>query len=259
MDDKLDPEWQEYDRKWHEEWKQKRCSDENGCVLAYRGPRPYDPHMETEMVLYEDDPEHGIREEDPNYEYESDSEDEILEYQSECSDEDMEEAVGFPEEENGAAIDPTDIPEWTFRVLGPEPPPIQDEFWPLSTVYVPDEELDEDGEIPSSANRKAEEYEHIAGPTCKYTRAYHGSRVSVEEMRGCEVVQCILPKDHKWRPRQDDVDFEHHAQYFLTGISDRMAGDGYPILAAPVRHGADHINAQVEFFWTPVSLPLLLF
>lgn len=83
--------------------------------------------------------------------------------------------------------------------------------------------------------------EHIAGPGCASRQGYSGHRVSIEEMRGCRAVQCLVKKDRSWQPEADDQEFELESDYFLSGI-----GDGSPDESAledvkPVRHGADDL------------------
>ena len=84
--------------------------------------------------------------------------------------------------------------------------------------------------------------EHIAGPGCVSQHGYSGCRISLEEMKGCRAVQCLVKKDADWMPEEDDKDFEVEGSYFLTGI-----GDGSPYAAPleninPVRHDVEDIS-----------------
>ena len=36
--------------------------------------------------------------------------------------------------------------------------------------------------------------EHVAGPVCQNISGYNGNNISVEEMRGCQTVQVLLPQ-----------------------------------------------------------------
>lgn len=123
-------------------------------------------------MLYEDDPENGIRSEDSTYEHESNSESDALEYDSEANDDE-------PKSPTLEAKSDQEPPVWTFRICGPTPPDYDTNFLPLSACWA-DESL-------SSRERydKARQYEHIAGPDCQQTQGYQGHRISVEEMRGC--------------------------------------------------------------------------
>ena len=107
----------------------------------------------------------------------------------------------------------------------------------------------------STHDEGAREGEHIAGPGCVSQSGYSGYRISLEEMKGCRAVQCLVVKgivwtpedadeDVKgidWTPEDDDEDFEVEGRHFLTGI-----GDGSPDCAPleiidPVRHGIDNV------------------
>ena len=60
--------------------------------------------------------------------------------------------------------------------------------------------------------------EHIAGPGCVSENGYSGYRISLEEMKGCRAIQCLVSKDSSWTPEDDDEDFEIKGAHFLTGI-----------------------------------------
>ena len=82
--------------------------------------------------------------------------------------------------------------------------------------------------------------EHVAGPGCNWGRGYSGYQISVEEMKGCRAVQCLLPKDTRdWQPEEDDHDFERESRFFLTGVGDGSATDGDESACTPVRHGVE--------------------
>ena len=86
-----------------------------------------------------------------------------------------------------------------------------------------------------------EEREHIAGPGCITTTGYNGNRITVQEMKGCRVVQCLAEKEEGWQAEDDDQDFELESDYFLTGL-----GEGSPDVAPldnikPARHGVSEM------------------
>jgi hypothetical protein len=121
------------------------------------------------------------------------------------------------------------------------------EFLPLST------RLGEHTHLKTGPNsyqvnwpalKKAERHEHIAGPHCESRRGYHGHHISVEEMRGCNTVQCIIRKKSDWKPRSDDLDFERTSQCHLTGVAGRMPISGWYLQFAPIRHGAEGIEVE---------------
>lgn len=47
--------------------------------------------------------------------------------------------------------------------------------------------------LPFAVERECH-LEHIAGPGCINTYGYSGHRISIEEMRTCTTVQCLVPK-----------------------------------------------------------------
>lgn len=87
--------------------------------------------------------------------------------------------------------------------------------------------------------------EHLAGRGCTSDRGYNGHRISVEEMKGCRAIQCLMKKvatttlnGVMWEPEPDDQDFELTSQYFLTGVGDGSLFD-YELAIrhlSPVRH-----------------------
>ena len=60
--------------------------------------------------------------------------------------------------------------------------------------------------------------EHIAGPACGHKGGYSGHRISVEEMRGCTTLQCLVRKPDGWHPEDDDEGFEREGRHFLSGL-----------------------------------------
>jgi hypothetical protein len=84
-------------------------------------------------------------------------------------------------------------------------------------------------------------------------------RISVEETRNCHTVQCILPTAAGWKPSPDDLDIEGESGHYLTGVADHMPSGGFGLECAPVRHGADYIQAETNFLLdevcTDFSLP----
>ncbi|KAB8226708.1 hypothetical protein BDV33DRAFT_227071 [Aspergillus novoparasiticus] len=218
------------------------CSSETGCCMVLRDPEFYG-FFTPKPRLYDDDPADGIYEDDPDYEYESESDNEPLEYDSEASNG---EDVGKDMRHNEC----TDDPEWTFKVQGPDPPEYDTKFHPLSTklgesIYI----IDEDGSrtMNRDAYYRSRCYEHIAGPDCRNAQGYLGKNISAEEMTGCHTVQCILAKREDWEPRPDDLEFEQKSRYHLTGVAENMPSSGYGLKFAPVRHGIDNIQAETEF------------
>ena len=83
--------------------------------------------------------------------------------------------------------------------------------------------------------------EHIAGTGCVSEAGYSGHRISVEEMKGCRAVQCLVKKGYDWIPEDDDEDFETEGAFFLTGIGDGSPDESPLEGIKPARHGVDSI------------------
>ena len=83
--------------------------------------------------------------------------------------------------------------------------------------------------------------EHLAGPRCISRSGYSGHRISLAEMKGCRAVQCLVMKDAKWMPEDDDQCFELEGDYFLSGIG-YISQDMTTLEdIKPVRHGIKSI------------------
>ncbi|PGH06212.1 hypothetical protein AJ79_06600 [Helicocarpus griseus UAMH5409] len=93
----------------------------------------------------------------------------------------------------------------------------------------------------------SDELEHIAGPGCMSGAGYSGHQISLEEMKGCRAIQCLVRKRPDWTPEPDDQDWELNGNYFVTGI-----GDGSPdesqLEVDPPRHGTASVWAN-DVFW----------
>ncbi|KAF5652181.1 hypothetical protein F25303_3531 [Fusarium sp. NRRL 25303] len=75
----------------------------------------------------------------------------------------------------------------------------------------------------SPRNLDSSRSEHISGPNCRSTSAYHGSRISVEAMRECNTYQCLLLRDESWKPEDSELeDFESQGSHVLSGLADAV-------------------------------------
>ncbi|KAF5539537.1 hypothetical protein FNAPI_10791 [Fusarium napiforme] len=65
-------------------------------------------------------------------------------------------------------------------------------------------------------------FEHVSGPNCRSTGAYHGSRISAEAMRECNTYQNLVAAEMcDGEPRQyEREDFENLGCYALNGLGD---------------------------------------
>lgn len=78
---------------------------------------------------------------------------------------------------------------------------------------------------------------------------YNGWRISVEQMRGCNTLQCLVNKsqvEEGWKPEPgDDPCIEADGSYFLSGLSDFMPSRDtrYPDVYPP-RHGCEDPGAE---------------
>ncbi|KAK2810650.1 hypothetical protein FQN50_002690 [Emmonsiellopsis sp. PD_5] len=89
---------------------------------------------------------------------------------------------------------------------------------------------------------KIDDLEHIAGPACTAVNAYSGYNISVEDMKFCRTVQCLVLKDQS-EPKELDAlaqDWEQSGEYFLSGLCDDMPSrDIGPPEVFPARGGVD--------------------
>lgn len=107
------------------------------------------------------------------------------------------------------------------------------------------------GEEAINSNIPEDEIEHIPGPECTQNGGYNGHRISVEAMKGCQELQCLVLKPDDWTPQTDDEEFEISSSYFLSGLSDYMPSRdiGGPEVF-PVRHGESSPYAE-NVMWDP--------
>ncbi|KIN03069.1 hypothetical protein OIDMADRAFT_102868 [Oidiodendron maius Zn] len=122
-------------------------------------------------------------------------------------------------------------PPWG-QIQGPVPGHDPEELLPLDTYK------GEEKERGLHSPRPEFMYEHIAGPNCQDYQGYNGNLISVEEMRGCNTLQCLMWKNDDWQAEPDDMEFELSSRCFLTGISDHMPSrDVGGLIVIPARHG----------------------
>lgn len=198
----------------------------NGCGAVFRGPWKNALYRGPPPILYYDD-----ESSDGDYEVQSDTSYVALECDSAASNED-----DGPEKDDGgeAMEDSANLPgsradvdaSSTFSVKGPK---CSKTIEPLSSLDI---SWDED---PSAQDPMVEQYEHIAGPQCQNLAGYHGDKITVEEMRGCNTVQFLVKKQQSWVPSDSDLEFEGHSGWYLTGISEGSYKEECRFL--PVRHG----------------------
>ena len=84
--------------------------------------------------------------------------------------------------------------------------------------------------------------EHAAGPGCISHCGYSGQWISVEEMKGCCSMQCLVQKGSGWQPEPNDQDFELESDYFVTGVHHNPPDEGPLVNLTNVRHGTDHFE-----------------
>ncbi|KAL4731183.1 hypothetical protein ACLX1H_000144 [Fusarium chlamydosporum] len=90
-----------------------------------------------------------------------------------------------------------------------------------------------------------DDQEHIPGPNCGQSGAYNGHRITMEAMKHCQTLQCLVYKPADWQPQPDDEEFEVSGHYFLSGLSDHMPSrDESSPTVFPARHGLDNPNAE---------------
>lgn len=270
------------------------CHRDSGCqvVRRQRWDHKQDPTTSADKHLartgwvlplwaHEDDPD------DSDYVYESEEEDEAYEYEEDDDKvEDQDDGLEEPSEEVGqtrAWID-------AFRAAPQMPHTAEDcveeAFIPLfdparggdgdpehgsdadyvpSGVFPPD--FHEEGArrtdhyLLGRLNYGAKErysVEHIAGKRCLNVCGYSGHRISLEEMKGSNTLQCLAKKGSDWQPEANDQSFESVGTYFLTGLADYMPSrdDNSPKVFPP-RHGLERPYAENVRQWvSPVLGPI---
>ncbi|ORY02549.1 hypothetical protein BCR34DRAFT_437902, partial [Clohesyomyces aquaticus] len=131
---------------------------------------------------------------------------------------------------------------------GPLGPMLHESVW--ATLPLPLEPTDQQGSYLGYVDSEENIVEHIAGPGCENKRGYPGHDISVEEMRGCQTLQCLVrkPKEHseyRFDPLPDDEEFEKSGEFFLSGLGDHMPSrDMSSPLVTPARHGCKEPNAD---------------
>jgi hypothetical protein len=95
--------------------------------------------------------------------------------------------------------------------------------------------------------------EHIAGPNCEDTQGYKGHSISLEEMRTCSAVQCLMEKKSQtrdwlsdWNPESDDEDFEAESDYFLSGLAHKCCSWEDDTNLAPERHDVGQMDPSLD-------------
>lgn len=172
---------------------------------------------------------------DMDYSYESDVADEPYEYQSEDDslsdplkgrENNMDVADGNSSEYSTESLtaEPNDlyeqlksatIPTYLTTADSSTAPDLQDAGMDTAS----DSESHSNDENFSDRLRKLDQKEHFAGPGCVHQRGYSGCLIGADEMKGCNVMQCLFRKEPDWTPEPDDQDFELSGNYYLSGLS----------------------------------------
>jgi hypothetical protein len=94
--------------------------------------------------------------------------------------------------------------------------------------------------------------EHVAGPNCVDSQAYNGNHISVEEMRLCNTVQCLIEKESQtrdwlpeWDSESDDEEFEGESSHFLSGLGDRIGSWEDDAHCSPERHDVGELDPAI--------------
>ncbi|KPM43224.1 hypothetical protein AK830_g3373 [Neonectria ditissima] len=124
-----------------------------------------------------------------------------------------------------------------------------DVFYPECPDPLPPNEID----TRFTGIGKTHILEHIAGPDCVGESwcggGYNGNNISVDEMRGCNTLQCLVRKQSDWQPDADDEEFEREGQFFLSGLSDYMPSrDMDSPTVFPARHHCADPRAET-YIW----------
>ncbi|KAH7127805.1 hypothetical protein B0J13DRAFT_645844 [Dactylonectria estremocensis] len=78
---------------------------------------------------------------------------------------------------------------------------------------------------------------------------YSGHNISLQEMTGCNTVQCLVRKTPSWKPEDGDEEFETSGTFFLSGLSDYMPNRDGPLPSVfPERHGCAEPRPETTFW-----------
>ncbi|KAF2497518.1 hypothetical protein BU16DRAFT_316138 [Lophium mytilinum] len=232
------------------------CTSEDACYGVWRGKDPPDLRRSGKwraIAIDEDnenDSDYVYASSDGDEEYEFQSDDDLVDHESEVAEgmeDDVEmtdadsepEYIRFLKSNSGLAYE-YDNPRLRIdpNLMAAEKLPVEER---LGLVIKLETKLDD---------KEAQEYEHIAGPTCTCERGYNGHNIAAEEMRGCNTFQCFVRKSRGWRPEGDDQDFEAASTHFLSGLCGHMPSTdsgGYPQVI-PARHGVEEVDAT-DHIW----------
>ncbi|KAF2641925.1 hypothetical protein P280DRAFT_468412 [Massarina eburnea CBS 473.64] len=254
------------------------CHRDSGCMFAIREikdkGRKYSVDQRGKRRLGEiEETDEGEDADDMDWEQDEESdEDEPLEYTSDESDE-ADSDVGDAEKSNprresfrdfwlrgllednearkSLASDNSGMPAWyrgfPAHVPLEEQEDVEDDMFQL--FYPGRDDTSSHRHTGKSGYRHKDlsEVEHIAGPGCLHLAGYSGHDISVEEMRGCQVLQCLVPKikNSDFVPQDDDEDFEKEGDFFLSGLGDYMPSRDIDCpRVTPPRHGCRQPHAE---------------
>ncbi|KAF7590767.1 hypothetical protein BBP40_002383 [Aspergillus hancockii] len=164
---------------------------------------------------------------DPDYDPEEENMYEPYEYDSdhETVDDMM---LDEPQEDNVGENQDRDLEsQWYSDWLSTLPPPEKRVGEPIWISDQPQKKyvcfpVPKDGDMLDI--EQAGPVEHIPGPNCTSENAYSGRKISLQEMRGCRTVQCLIHKGstERWMPDALEQDWELSGDYFLSGLCDGM-------------------------------------
>lgn len=205
---------------------------------------------------------------DTDYSFESDVDDEPYEYHSEG------ESTSNPSEGHEDIMDIADGDSWEQNEAMPTESANYslhegmrfhamsshlDTADPSTVPAFQNTEIDTDSDIDSVSQNdddfegmgKCSEKEHLAGPGCVHRHGYSGCSIGAEEMKGCNVMQCLFRKETDWHFLQpDDQDFERSSNYYLSGVSGHVPSRDARMPHFDVeRHNHGSVCAVDDILW----------
>ncbi|OJJ08573.1 hypothetical protein ASPVEDRAFT_89784 [Aspergillus versicolor CBS 583.65] len=100
--------------------------------------------------------------------------------------------------------------------------------------------------------------EHLSGPGCRYPGAYHGHRISMQEMKGCDTVQALIPgsgdRAGHWPPPYHlpfERDGDGEGRFVLSGLADSLGSRSDVIQVYPERYDIRVIHVANQFVDPP--------
>lgn len=229
-----------FDQTEFEELDLEQCA-QNGCLVVIR------PNIDDEDDVPEDPDYVPPVEDDRDEPEEYHSEYESSEAMSICDEDDVE-CRGSDNGSERIEFD-GDYSAWLARTLHPR---VGLRGEPVGSHVHLNTDCPNEKVLPIESSdfikeHEPENLEHIPSRTCTDTTAYSGFAISLEEMRGCRTVQCLVHKseaERSWEPNEIHEDWETSEDWFLSGLCDGRSADDDFSEVWPAQRGVSYVDAN---------------